>query len=202
MQRPIEHSENLGLYFRRQVKEALAGQGLAPSEDVEFYLVHILCRFAKTENLYPPNGEGKCEDRALALRLYDAAFVEPADKKFYHYKSLGDSALYHAGVFYDGFYNKVVDVDYYIKMGGLAYQTLANLRTRSLNHMADVFCDLSVGFGQFVEVLNLCCERNKVHNNHDLLKLLDRYQKTKSVKAKKILEDRGIAPEVIHCGVQ
>lgn len=199
---PIDPSKDLGLFFRQKVKEALALQSLNPSEEVEFYLVHILCRFSKTENLYPANEVGKCEDRALALQLSDAVFAEKTDKKFHHYKTLGDSALYHAGVFYESFYNKVVDVDYYIKMGGLAYHSLANLSTHSLSHMADLFYDLSSGFAQFVEVLNLSCETSEVMSDHDLLKLLDRYQKTKSLKAKKILEDKGIIPEVIHGSVQ
>jgi len=197
----LSYSKDLKLFFRTRVKEALGEHKLTPTEEVEFYLVNILFHFSKTDNLYPCNEDGKREDRALALKFADAVFTLESSEKFQHFKTLGDSALYHAGVFYEGFQNKVVDVGYYIKMGGIAYNSLANLSTGNMSHLADMFQELSLGFEKFVEVLSLSC-KSDVSTDFDLLKLLDTYLKTGSPKAKKILEEKGIIPASLDESVQ
>lgn len=187
---------NLPEFFTTEVKKALQRQSLDISQEVEFYLVHLLTRFAVSENFYKSASGGGLEDRPLALRLYDSVF-DP-ENKFIHLKNLGDTALYQAGVFYDGLYNRVVNVDYYISMGGQAYCSLANMKTSSEKTLADMFAELGERFPALVEILNLVCEKESTgDSNHDLLKLLDRYQKTGSEKARQILEAKGLDVELL-----
>lgn len=181
-------------FFSSKVKFALQQQGVTVSGEVEFYLVQLLNRFAVSKNYFQATDEGKVEFRALALKLYDAVFDSP-EKRFYHLKSLGDTALYHAGVFYDGLYNQAVGVDYYISMGGQAYQSLANLTTSNERTLADLFAELSERFPKLVEILKLSSETETGSSDNDILKLLDRYQKTGSEKAKQLLKEKGISPE-------
>lgn len=195
MNETLTKNQALQEFFYNKVKESLSLQKLTISTDAEFYLVHILSHFSKSENLFQTDANGKVEYRPLALKLYDAVFASESEKRFHQLKSLGDTALYHAGVFYDGLFNNVVDVGYYISMGGSAYQSLANQTTHYGKTMSEMFYELSLQFAKLVEVLHLCCEKEVAVTDHDLLKLLDRYMKTGSEKAKGILQEKGILTE-------
>ena len=195
----VTQHQALQEFFRERVKNALEKQQLSVSSEVEFYLVNILEYFSKSENLFTKTKEGKLEYRALVLKLYDSIFSDHVNDRFNHLKSLGDTALYHAGFFYDGLYNQAVDVGYYINMGESAYSTLANLSTAMVRtkKLADLFAELSEQFSQLVEVLNLTCEKQVQHTDHDILKLIERYQKTGSKTAKGILEECGINTDIL-----
>lgn len=182
----VTHSD-LRTFFDQKVKEALEIQRLRVSADVQVYLTHILSSYAKSEKL---------EDRALALKLYDATFSQGQSEKFRHLKSLADTALYHAGVFYDGLMKQAVSVDYYINMGGMAYHSLANLSTIRNHALSDIFVELSTEFKGLVEIIKLCCESDQVETDANLLQLIDRYLKTGSLKAKQILMEKGILPHL------
>jgi hypothetical protein len=185
-------SKDLREFFFKKIKEALHTQKLSISSEVEFYLVNILTHFSLSENFFHMGENGKLELRPLALKLYDAVFDHP-DRKFHHLKSLGDTALYHAGVFSTGCFNKNIDIDYYISMGGSAYHSLANMTTSRQKTLGDMFSELSEQFHQLAEVMNLICEKEAGPSDHDLLQILERYHKTKSQKAKAILEEEGIS---------
>lgn len=188
----LHKNPNLEEYFIEKIRTNLSGQNVSVSEDVEYYLVQVLKHFARADNFFHKDEKGKVQQRALAMRLYDATFEGPS-KRFYHLKKLGDTALYHAGVFYDGLLNKIVDVGYYIQMGRRAYVSLAEAEKR----LADLFMELSETFPDLVEVLALSCERDQL-TDQDLLKWLDRYQKTKSKKAEAILREKGIMVEALR----
>lgn len=184
-------------FFTQKVQTSLEAQGARISKEVEFYLVQLLLHFSLSENFFSVDEKGRFTQRPLALKLYDATFAEHEGKRFYHLKSLGDTALYQAGVFYEGLCHQIIDVDYYINMGGQAYSSLANLSTtRSpVERLKEIFAELSENFRELVEVLYLSCESEIVRTDNDVLKLLDRYFKTRSKKAKELLSEQGIFPE-------
>lgn len=189
--------KNLTEFFSEQVKLTVRQQKVRISEEVEFYLVQLLSHYAVSTNLFDVGAGGDVEYRPLALRLYDAVFEEHPGMRFTHLKKLGDTALYHAGVFYEGLYNQVVDVGYYINMGGNAYHSLADLSTHSDRTLAPLFRELAERFPQLVEVLYLCCESGSAKSDNDILKLIDRYVKTGSQKAREILEEKGISTDIL-----
>ena len=189
----IQNHQNLEEFFIKRLKMSLGLHNFSVSLEVEFYLVQLLKRFSLSENFFHKTEQGNLENRPLALMMYDAVFDEPS-QRVVHLKKMGDSALYQAGVFYDGLYNQVVDVGYYIAMGQHAYASLAHQRTVTEKSLIDLFSELSAGFPHLVEILALCCE-SETENNQNLLKWIDRYQRTKSPKAKQILEQRGIVVE-------
>ena len=192
----IKKYKTLQEFFQQRIHAAVTTQHVDITPNVEFYLVCLMAHFARSEQFYQQDEQGKNEFRALALRLADAVEAQEAEEKVIHLKSLADSALYHAGVFYDGLYNQIVDVDYYINMGGAAYQSLANLNTHRTKSLADTFDALGRKFAELAEVLHFCCEHEKILSDVDLLRLLDRYLRTGSKKAKEILEEKGIALDV------
>ena len=153
----LYQKNNLIEFFSKKVRDSLKMQNSKVSEEADFYLVQLLVHYAQSENLFEKNENGKVEYRALALKFHDAVFAEKDEQKYLHFKSLGDTALYHAGVFYEGLYQKLVDVNYYIEMGGMAFSSLANLSTSTSvstgRSMSDLFSELSANFPELVEVL-------------------------------------------------
>lgn len=189
----VQQPESLEEFFIERLREALSVQKLSISGEVEFYLVHLLTHFAHSQNFFHTTSEGRIEDRPLALRLYDATF--DAGKRFIHLKTLGDTALYSAGVFMDGLGEKRGTIDYYISMGSGAYSSLANMTTAGMNCMADLFDELAKSFAPLTETISKVCEKN---DDGNIFKLLERWRLTGSVQAKEKLVANGINPDAIE----
>lgn len=184
---------SLAEFFKEKVKDSASKQNVNLSEEVEYYLVQLLTAFASPEKLFHINSSGKKELRPLALKLYDSIF--DSEKKLQHLRSLGDSALYQAGVLYEGLMNKSVSVEYYISMGEQAYGSLANLTTSYDKNLSEIFYELSEKFSAHVEIVRLTFEGDSQDDDQDLMKWLQRYETTKSEKAKKKLLEKGICPD-------
>lgn len=183
---------NLEEFFIERVREAAVTQKTTLSADVEFYIVHLLTRFAHATNFFHTTTEGRIEDRPLALRLYDATF--DASRRYLHLKSLGDTALYSAGVFFDGLGDHRGNVDYYITMGAGAYTSLANMSTYSEKRLGNIFDELGSRFPDFVEIVNLSCEHG---GDHNILKLVERWRLSGSQRAREKLVAYGISPDAL-----
>ena len=66
------------------------------------------------------------------------------------FRQLGDVSLYVAGFFQDSFAKKLVDIDYYIDMGGTAYHHVAVRADRP--PVQQMFHELAGRFGALVDV--------------------------------------------------
>jgi hypothetical protein len=103
-----------------------------------------------------------------------------------------------AGFFTDSIERSLVDVDYYICMGGTAYHSLAGLvgAQRHGTQFAQLYGQLAGDFTVLVDVLNQVAERATANNHRDidLLKLYDRYARTGSRRLRRLLLDRGFLP--------
>jgi hypothetical protein len=82
-------------------------------------------------------------------------------------------------------------VDYYIALGERAYGSLA--RT-SDDTFADVFDELSGKFSGFVDVLGEVSERTALSSNTDLLRLYEKWLRTRSPRSGDLLAQKGIVP--------
>jgi hypothetical protein len=85
----------------------------------------------------------------------------------------------------------LVDVDYYVNIGGVAYGTLGRRETDALS---PVFAELAENFIGFVDVLSEVSERSACASNSDLLRLYERWLKTGSVRSGQLLVQRGVVP--------
>src|SRR6516225_2434594 len=99
-------------FFQDVVSSAIKNQGVATTEPTECYLVNLLAEFTKAQ----------LDDEPLALKLAHA--VHSPDERIRQLKDVGDKSLYVSGFFADSLQRKLVDVDYYIQMGGSAYGQL------------------------------------------------------------------------------
>jgi hypothetical protein len=110
-------------------------------------------------------------------------------------KKVGDLSLFISGFFSDSLNRSLVDVDYYIQLGECAYGSLAR---RGDDTFTDVFDELAEKFAAFVDVLGEVSERTALSSNADLLRLYEKWVRTKSRRSGDLLVARGIVP---NCSV-
>ncbi len=180
-------------YFRAAVTGAVESLKVDVSEHSQSYIVHLLSHFISIENFYPTDSEGRPAE-TLTQQLANALEEETPEARALRLKQLGDFSLYIAGFFTDSLSRKLVDVDYYIGMGGAAYENVARLEEKRAK--AQLFGELAKKFPQFVDILGQISEETGVHSNNpqDLLRLYDLWSKTGSERLAKQLVRAGISP--------
>lgn len=185
-------SSDLTGFFRDEVSVASETLGVQLAELVEFYLVNLLCDFSKRETS-PTLG-----DEPLALIYKKAIEAAPGGQREVHFKELGDISLYVAGFFSESIERSLVDIDYYISMGGNAYGALSELvgKQRRGETFAELYGDLSEAFPLLVDVLGEVRSRSLINpsSDKDLLRLYDRWQRTKSERIGRLLSEAGLVP--------
>jgi len=191
--------ETLEAYFAAIVQQAVAERRVIVTDEVQFYVVRLLCEFLASDRLYQlDSGSGHHERDALALLLARAESA-PTDERVRLLKRLGDSSLYVSGFFGESLARSLVDVEYYISMGGSAYGKLsAVLRVRrSVGPRADVFAELADKFRQLVDVLAQVSLRTdgQTSTNESLLRLYDLWQRTGSRRVAEKLRAHGLEPD-------
>jgi hypothetical protein len=182
-------------YFHDTVSEAIANQQIKASEETAFYLVNLLTAFSRSEQLFERNENG-VDLKPLALIYADALNQPNVVERSRLLQKLGDTALFIAGVFADSLNRKLVDVDYYIAMGGNAYSTVSEmLRGAYHNDTAKLlFDELTEKFTAFVDVLNEVSEKSNLCTNADVLRLYEIWIRTGSKRAEGQLRRLGIQP--------
>ena len=171
-------------YFRELVEGALTHQRLATRELTAFYVVQLLTRF-----LQHPAGTGE-DSTPLAVRLAQALESGGAQQRA-SLRQIGDVSLFISGFFSDSLHRKPVDVDYYVSIGGCAYNALSRVETDTFS---PVFAELGEKFVGFVDVLSEVSERTSCSSNADLLRLYEKWLKTGSARSGQLLVERGVVP--------
>src|SRR6185295_9271429 len=131
----------------------------ATQELTAFYVVQLLANFMQR-----PSAGNDAEGVPLALRLAHALETGGTRQRA-SLKRIGDCALFVSGFFSDSLNRKLVDVDYYISIGGCAYSALSRVETDTF---ASVFAELGEKFVGFVDVLSEISERTSCSSNADL----------------------------------
>jgi len=180
---------DLGEFFREEVCEARSDLGIEFSDLIEFYLVNLLCDYTR-----PTPTQTLC-DEPLAL-LYNRALEADLLEQIQMFKDLGDVSLYVAGFFTEFIERSLVDLDYYINMGGTAYGNLSSLLGSRRNGLqfADLYQQLGRKFRELVDVLNTIAGRTRdpSSGNRDLLRLYERWLRTGSERIRRQLVERGL----------
>lgn len=190
---------NITEYFRQSVASAMDHQQLAAAEETVSYVVRLLASFARSETLFEQTPEGVMQ-KPLALFYAEAISAESTESRNYALRRLGDVALFVAGVFTDSLNRRVVDVDYYISMGGNAYAHLGEQVGRAVDRicLGQVFAELAAKFAEFVDVLGEVTDHTHLHSNADILRLYELWVRTGSQRAERKLRDLGVHP--VACG--
>jgi hypothetical protein len=172
-------------FFHDEVDRAFRDQGLSPGTLVEHYVVQLLAAYA---------AQG-IDDGPLALKLASAIDAAPRERRR-SLREIGDTSLYLTGFWADSLADKLVDVDYYIELGGSAYGELARGGSGwTGDPFGAVFGELAANFVRFVEVLALVSRRtSRAAGNEDILRLYRTWQRTKSQSAAARLAALGVVP--------
>ncbi len=188
MDEPILVGKSAHEWFREMVADALSHRRLKVQEVTEFYLVNLLAGFLEREKLFIQEPDGSVSVEPLALILL-RAFESDRRQRAAHLRRLGDTALFVSGFFGDSLARSLVDVDYYIAMGGRAYGALAESE-RGLDALYE---ELSGRFGDFVDLFAEIAELSDLRSNRGLLRLYERFLLTRSERVARRLRDRGVA---------
>lgn len=188
----IALSAGLDDYFREPVREAFKDGSVDASEATQVYLVGLLSDFAKpTKETASPLSES-------VTFLYRDAMNAAGQERFRRLQQLGDGVLYSMGYFH-GTQLRATDENYVAGVGKNAYGHAARmLRTgQGVSRGPDVLEELSAGFERFVAVLRYVSDWVFAKSQHDeegLVKLYDRWQKTRSPVLRNELGQRGLIP--------
>lgn len=178
-------------FFHHEVSEARSDLGIELSEQTEFYLVHLLSDYART-GVSPMPG-----DEPLAL-LYKRALEADLAERLRILKELGDLSLYVAGFFVEFIERSLVGLDYYISMGGNAYHNVSDLVAvrRGGQPLAELYSQLARRFTVLVDLLNEVSDRTRAEElgNRDLMRLYERWLRTRSERIRNLLIDAGMLP--------
>lgn len=180
----IEHQHNLTEYFRSLVQRATARLNLPLEAHTEFYLVNLLNAYRHTEKL----GH---EEVPLAIMLERAVHGETVAERIRQLQRLGDTALFVVGYFPLRVRHQVVNRDYYIRMGGGAYLSLASMFQNG-DTFSDIYEELGQKFPDCAELLNEVRRCSRGEKNEDLLELYERWLETGDERVQRLLQDAGI----------
>lgn len=186
---------NLQEFFHDSINDVVTRQRIEIDPHAAHYVVNLLTIFSRSNELYEDHAE-HYGLRPLALMLAEAADTDRLDHRNYLLQRIGDVALFIAGFFADGLAGKAVDLDYYIYMGGNAYDSLSDEIRGTFRGRAfgPVYKELSVKFQVLVDVLNEVADGARESSDVDLLRAYEVWLKTGSRRAEALLRQSGVEP--------
>ena len=186
-------TENVRDYFAESVNNAISHQQVEAAPHTTEYVVDLLVSYTRTERMFASTPDGK-RLSTLAMLYFEALHAQSQSVRNRSLQRLGDMALFITGLFADSLHRKLVDVDYYIAMGGNAYAYLADNIRGNESNTREVFEELSDKFVTFVDVLMEVAEQSRPACQSDVLKLYELWVKTGSQRAAGQLRNLGITP--------
>jgi hypothetical protein len=188
MTEALLRNESPAEYFKELVETAMERQRVAVRELTAFYLVNLLTGFVHFERT------AAAVDEPLGIRLA-RALQTGGSRQRDGLREVGDLSLFISGFFADSLNRSLVDIDYYIQLGECAYGSLAK---RGDPALGDVFDELAGKFSACVDVLGEVSERSALASNSDVLRLYEKWLRTRSRRSGDLLAERGIVP---NCSV-
>ena len=178
-------------FFHELVTAAMEVLQVDVSCHAQYYMVNLLHEFSHCHKAL--GTENSALDEPLALMLKKALEAASPGEKSLHLKQLGDVSLFMSGFFSENLDRRVVDLDYYIGMGGSAYAQLAHQFARMPRGGAfgDLYSEMSGCFRSLVEVLNEISDRSRYERDEDLIRLYENWMRTGSERLSRKLARHG-----------
>jgi hypothetical protein len=172
------------------LNSALSNQRIDATPDSVDYVVHALTDFSRADRLYD-NSEYGYGVEPLALMYADVVYSTDVAEWRQALRRLGGVALFIAGMFPHSLSRKLVDVDYYVAMGGSAYGELSSSR---LHHsgLNPVYAELSSKFTDFVDALAEVGSDANFSNDSNFLRSYENWLRTGSQRAARHFRGAGI----------
>lgn len=182
----IEPLVDVGSWFRERLDGALSRRSVEASEDVRSYLVGLLCRGA--------GGAFVDLDDPLVLALERALRAEALAERLERMREVGDRALVLSGFFAERLEHRGIARDYVVELGGRAFQG-AHDAARRRHEPALVYVELAGAFGQWASVLDEVRELTVLKTPQDIVRLYDRFRRTRSPEVAARLVREGVFPQ-------
>jgi hypothetical protein len=180
-------------HFKEAVIEARNRLDVEISENTEFYLVDLLSRYTDISTLSEQAIETKTHTFA---ELYLKSHGETYGKRALILKYIGDTTLFLTGYFSDSFERSLVDIDYYANLGRSSYRDLLDLvAARVIQWKLDeVFDELSAKYIDLMDVIAEVAASDGPRHAGGLLRLYERWLRTKSRRDEELLRQKGVIP--------
>ncbi len=185
-QQPITET-SLSSYFSRRLTRYARRFRPPPHEDTCWYLGTLLERFGRSEELFAYQ-DGQMTLRPLALLYSDAIEADNTRERCLMLQQLGDMALFLGALFPERFTRHGILQDYFIGMGGSAYDYLAD-NARSHRH---TFAELANTFTRMLEMVANACSRKHHLSTEEVLMLYQRWLGTRDPVIERQLRALGI----------
>lgn len=187
----ITTHKNTAEYFKELVDTAMDHQDIETDESVAFYIVNLLSEYIETEKSFPE----EASDEPLIM-LLNSAMNSEYNERIRKFKQVGDFSLFVSGFFSDSLKRKLIDIDYYIIIGGSSYSNLSYITKGQQNGelFSDLFGELSDRFKEFIDVIAEVSDKTSISTNSDLLRIYERWLKTNSDRDAQLLKEKGVIP--------
>lgn len=184
-------------YFQKSVSSAIGNQRVSTTDETVHYVVNLLAQFVRADALFECTPDGMFI-KPLALVYAEAAEAGSQRARYSALRRLGDVALLISGMFSASLNRKLVDVDYYIAMGGAAYDCLSSgiSSTPGGRTLAGIFAELGSKFQIFVDVLAEVSDGSSLRAPRDVMRLYETWARTGSRRCADQLRRLGIEPLV------
>lgn len=181
-------------FFQDAIETALQHQKVEISGETTVYLGNLLTTFINCDYLYDQTPEGRMI-KPLAIHYQEALDARSGKERFRLLKRLGDISLFISGLFARSLSRSLVDIDYYIAMGGNAYGYLSETgSSRYLPGLKIAFSELSERFPAMMDILSEVGESTSLNSNNDVLRLYEIWLRTGSHRVAAKLGELGIHP--------
>ena len=179
--------EGVTEYFRELVDDVAGQQRLGLDPMTSYYVVQLLATFARTD-------ADACDafwtGQPMGALLGEAIAAGGSEQRR-RLRKVGDASLVLSGLFPNRLRRSLVDVDYYMRIGGIAYDSLSH---DDADLFATAFAELAARFDIVVDVLGDVGDHCKLGSPADLLTLYERWQRTGSDRLVAQLVARGVLP--------
>jgi len=187
----VHANKSITEYFIDLIEEANKHQHFNSDTMMTFYMVNLLQNYVRSDHLYISDEN---DEETLVSALEDAMNATGVERES-KYKHLGDYTLFVSGFFHDSLSRSLVDVNYYIGIGRIAYRNVAAQITHGKRKsFQEFYTALAEKFKKLVDVLSEVSDRVMISNNGDILRIYDRWLKTGSERDKELLKEKGILP--------
>ena len=185
-QLPITET-SLSSYFSKRLNRYAKRFRPPPHEDTCWYLGSLLERFGRSEQLFAYQ-DGQMTLRPLALLYSDAIDANNARERCLMLQQLGDMALFLGALFPQRFTRHGILQDYFIGMGGSAYDYLAD-NAKANRH---IFAELANTFTRMLEMVANACSSTQQLSTEEVLALYQRWLNTRDPVIESQLRALGI----------